>query len=162
MNKADYRRGLMEWHRRMVEISNEMSLEERAGLQAWERENLDGCTVGTSDWPGWRVLGLLGRFEVRPIPYRRLHVPHRRPKARIPEALRWQVWERDDFTCRGCGARQFLRIDHVVPEVDDGETTPGNLQTLCRQCNSVKGKRPIPFQLKLPRVLYPRNEPESC
>lgn len=73
MSKADYRRGVMEWYRRMVEISNEMSPEERARLQAWERDNLDGCTVGTSDWPGWRALDLPDRSEVRPIPYRRLH-----------------------------------------------------------------------------------------
>ena len=27
-----------------------------------------------------------------------------RTRPRIPSELRWQVWERDDFTCQSCGA----------------------------------------------------------
>ena len=30
-----------------------MSAGERAELDAWEKENLDGYSIGTSDWPGW-------------------------------------------------------------------------------------------------------------
>lgn len=60
-------------------------------------------------------------------------------KARIPPELRWEVWERDDFTCRRCGARRYLTIDHVVPESKGGPMEAENLQTLCRSCNSSKG-----------------------
>lgn len=62
-------------------------------------------------------------------------------KAKIPELLRWQVWERDDFRCRHCGDRQLLTVDHVHPEVLGGELTLDNLQTLCKTCNSRKGAR---------------------
>jgi hypothetical protein len=60
-------------------------------------------------------------------------------KQPIPEALRWQVFERDDFRCVKCGRRSHLRADHVIPESLGGPTTLGNLQTLCEACNCKKG-----------------------
>lgn len=62
-------------------------------------------------------------------------------KKAIPPAIRWEVWERDDFTCRECGTRQLLSVDHVYPEVLGGTLTLDNLQTLCRSCNAKKGAR---------------------
>lgn len=62
-------------------------------------------------------------------------------KQPIPKALRWAVWERDNFTCRHCGARRDLAADHIVPESKGGQTTLDNLQTLCVPCNSRKGAR---------------------
>jgi DNA-binding transcriptional ArsR family regulator len=62
-------------------------------------------------------------------------------KVKIPSELRWQVWERDNFTCKHCGKRQFLSVDHIHPESAGGQATLDNLQTLCRSCNSRKGAR---------------------
>ena len=62
-------------------------------------------------------------------------------KEKIPEALRWRVFERDGFACRKCGKRELLRADHVIPESKGGPTTFENLQTLCNKCNSRKGAR---------------------
>lgn len=62
-------------------------------------------------------------------------------KQTIPAALRRAVYERDNYTCRHCGARENLSIDHVYPEVWGGTTTLDNLQTLCRPCNTRKGER---------------------
>jgi hypothetical protein len=62
-------------------------------------------------------------------------------KAPISEKLRWQVFERDEFACRSCGSRSFLRADHIVPESKGGPTTLANLQTLCETCNTRKGDR---------------------
>lgn len=62
-------------------------------------------------------------------------------KLRIPAALRWAVWERDNFTCQRCGSRRSLAVDHVKPESKGGELVLDNLQTLCRSCNSSKGVR---------------------
>lgn len=59
----------------------------------------------------------------------------------VPEYLRWEVWERDNFTCKDCGARRDLTVDHIYPESAGGPTEPSNLQTLCRRCNSKKGAR---------------------
>ncbi len=57
----------------------------------------------------------------------------------VPPALRWEVWERDDFRCQHCGARRFLEVDHIIPESRGGEMVVENLQTLCRPCNLKKG-----------------------
>jgi hypothetical protein len=62
-------------------------------------------------------------------------------KTKIPEELRWLVWERDDFTCQGCGARRRLSVDHILAESKGGLTELSNLQTLCVPCNSRKGPR---------------------
>lgn len=62
-------------------------------------------------------------------------------KKPIPKDLRWEVWERDDFTCRHCGARRNLTVDHVHPERKGGGLELTNLQTLCGSCNSRKGAR---------------------
>lgn len=62
-------------------------------------------------------------------------------KAVIPPAIRWAVWERDDFTCKHCGSRKNLSIDHIHPESKGGATELDNLQTLCKPCNSRKGDR---------------------
>lgn len=59
----------------------------------------------------------------------------------IPEELRWEVFERDNFTCLHCGSRRMLRADHIIPHSKGGKTNKSNLQTLCRVCNSKKGSR---------------------
>lgn len=68
--------------------------------------------------------------------------PLGRIKDPIPESLRWEIWERDSFTCQICGSRRYLTIDHRHPEALGGTLDPENLQTLCRSCNSKKGARP--------------------
>ncbi len=56
----------------------------------------------------------------------------------IPDALRWEVFERDDFRCQHCGSRQFLSVDHRIPVSRGGLNIIENLQTLCKSCNSKK------------------------
>lgn len=65
--------------------------------------------------------------------------PHR--KEAMPLSLRWEIWERDNFTCQTCGSRQYLTIDHIIPESKGGKTEKDNLQTLCKACNARKGNR---------------------
>lgn len=63
----------------------------------------------------------------------------RRP---IPKKLRFQVLERDGFTCRYCGARPpnvVLHLDHVVAVAKGGGNTLENLVTACLPCNIGKG-----------------------
>lgn len=60
-------------------------------------------------------------------------------KSPISSKLRWQVFQRDNYACRECGAKEDLTADHIVAEINGGETVLENLQTLCRPCNSGKG-----------------------
>jgi hypothetical protein len=64
-------------------------------------------------------------------------------KEPIPVELRWAIWERDDFRCKHCGTRRFLAVDHIIAESNGGTLDPANLQTLCRSCNSRKGRREV-------------------
>ena len=55
--------------------------------------------------------------------------------------LRWQVLQRDRFTCCACGASPAitpgveLHVDHILAWSKGGETVFENLQTLCMVCN---------------------------
>lgn len=67
--------------------------------------------------------------------------------------LRARILERDNFRCRRCGATVDdgvrLRVDHVVPVAQGGDSRPSNLQTLCDECNQGKSDRaPHPFDLR--------------
>lgn len=62
-------------------------------------------------------------------------------KENIPNSIRWDVFERDNFTCRSCGSRKLLTIDHIIPEIRGGTLDMNNLQTLCKSCNSKKGTK---------------------
>ena len=59
----------------------------------------------------------------------------------VPRRLRFEVLRRDDFTCRYCGASApdvALEVDHVIPVVLGGGSTPSNLVTACEDCNRGK------------------------
>ena len=72
----------------------------------------------------------------------------RRPREDIPTLLRRQVYERDAYTCRLCGAVgtgethsekiEGFEIDHIIPNAAGGGIELGNLQVLCRPCNNSK------------------------
>jgi hypothetical protein len=66
----------------------------------------------------------------------------------IPAGLRWQVFQRDRFTCVYCGRRGtdagvVLHIDHRVPVVRGGRNDMGNLVTACQDCNLGKSSRSL-------------------
>ena len=59
----------------------------------------------------------------------------------IPQALRGQVWRRDNGRCVQCESRENLQFDHIIPVSKGGATTVDNLQLLCRSCNLSKGAK---------------------
>lgn len=59
----------------------------------------------------------------------------------IPDVVRAAVFDRDGHACRHCDAIDDLTLDHVRPWSQGGDDTVGNLQVLCRSCNSSKGAR---------------------
>uniref|UniRef100_A0A6H1ZSB2 Putative homing endonuclease n=1 Tax=viral metagenome TaxID=1070528 RepID=A0A6H1ZSB2_9ZZZZ len=64
-------------------------------------------------------------------------------------AKRWQVLERDNFTCQYCGQyapNVALEVDHVTPREDGGSDDVDNLKTSCFACN--RGKSGFRIQLK--------------
>lgn len=73
----------------------------------------------------------------------------------LPEALRWDVLNRDEWTCHYCGrelltaweaAQQGRRcdqyeVDHIVPVAEGGENVLENLVAACLSCNRSKCAR---------------------
>jgi 5-methylcytosine-specific restriction endonuclease McrA len=79
---------------------------------------------------------------------------------------------RDSFTCQECGLHPMredkpwlpdiskLECDHIIPLARGGETTMGNLQTLCTKCNRKKGIK-IADEEELPKCL-PSRDGSKC
>ncbi|HKE93909.1 MAG TPA: HNH endonuclease [Povalibacter sp.] len=56
--------------------------------------------------------------------------------------LRFEVFKRDYFTCRYCGAQPpdvVLVVDHIMPVAAGGPSTIDNLISACEACNQGKG-----------------------
>lgn len=56
----------------------------------------------------------------------------------ISRRQRLRIYDRDDWTCQQCGSGDDITLDHVIPISKGGTNSDGNLQTLCRPCNSSK------------------------
>lgn len=56
----------------------------------------------------------------------------------IGKRLRFQIFNRDDFTCTYCGRSApevVLHVDHIWPLARGGSNHPSNLKTACKDCN---------------------------
>lgn len=60
---------------------------------------------------------------------------------RISSQKRQRVFARDGYRCVicGCGEVDWLCIDHIHPVAEGGTRAMDNLQTLCVDCNELKG-----------------------
>ncbi len=63
----------------------------------------------------------------------------------IPQAVRFDVFRRDNFTCRYCGKASgegvTLHVDHVHAVARGGNNDLANLVTACSDCNYGKGAK---------------------
>src|SRR5215469_3780426 len=75
----------------------------------------------------WRLSRLI-RNKLEDINADRVRKP-------LSEAVRHEVWRRDDGKCTSCGSREKLEFDHIVPVSRGGSDTPRNIQLLCEPCN---------------------------
>ncbi|MEW6498334.1 MAG: HNH endonuclease signature motif containing protein, partial [Cyanobacteriota bacterium] len=68
------------------------------------------------------------------------------------------VKKRDGNRCLCCGEKKsrLLQVDHIKPRYYGGDHSLDNLQTLCRQCNQIKGTDTIDFRIhKTPLTVAP-------
>ena len=64
----------------------------------------------------------------------------RKSTRQIETKVMWEVFRRDNYTCRYCGNDKIpLTVDHVVLWEDMGPSIPMNLITSCRKCNNQRG-----------------------
>ncbi|RYZ91065.1 MAG: HNH endonuclease [Proteobacteria bacterium] len=69
-----------------------------------------------------------------------------RTRTHIPEALKREVLQRDDYACshvnydtgKICGSKDAIELDHILPVAQGGENTLENLRVLCRTHNQLR------------------------
>jgi hypothetical protein len=64
----------------------------------------------------------------------------RKSTRQIETKIMWEVYRRDEYTCRYCGANDRpLTVDHIVLWEDMGPSIPLNLISSCKKCNNKRG-----------------------
>jgi len=85
---------------------------------------------------------VLGDVDFSLCPYCGEQLSEREGRQPIPDRIRHEVFKRDGYRCRECGASRdegaTLEIDHIVPVANGGTNDIENLQTLCKKCNRGK------------------------
>jgi hypothetical protein len=64
----------------------------------------------------------------------------------ITQKRRFEIFKRDDFTCKYCGGKppeKKLTLDHKVAKSKGGSDEDSNLVTACSDCNLAKGNTPL-------------------
>ena len=61
----------------------------------------------------------------------------------VSDFRRAAVFKRDGNSCVYCGSKSDLRIDHIVPRLQQGTNNIENLLTACHDCNSKKNDKDL-------------------
>jgi HNH endonuclease len=71
----------------------------------------------------------------------------RKRRTPISRQLRFEIFQRDNFTCQYCGKQKVekaeLEIDHIIPIAEGGKDEYSNLTTSCKDCNRGKSNKMI-------------------
>lgn len=86
--------------------------------------------------------------------YNKKHLEKERLRQKIKEAKRRDKISEKSFnilpkeikriyssSCVFCGSKENIAADHIIPISKGGRTSIGNLQPLCKTCNSSKGSK---------------------
>jgi hypothetical protein len=69
----------------------------------------------------------------------------RKSQREIEQQVNWNVFRRDNYTCRYCGNDKTpLTVDHIVLWERMGASVEDNLITACRKCNKTRGNMLYP------------------
>ncbi len=75
----------------------------------------------------------------------------------LPEERR-EIYKRDGNACLCCSEKKYLQIDHIKPLWLEIDNSHNNLQTLCKFCNGLKGKKTINFHENKTKLQKPPSE----
>jgi hypothetical protein len=77
----------------------------------------------------WFVSGLVSGFNEAAREERRGAAAREERRSRvIPQAVRREVWRRDQGRCVECGSQERLEYDHIIPVSKGGSNTARNVQ----------------------------------
>ncbi len=75
----------------------------------------------------------------------------RKSQRQIDNIMQWQVFKRDNYTCRYCGRSGIpMSVDHIILWEDGGATVVDNLLTACKSCNRDRGRTQFEAWLRSP------------
>jgi hypothetical protein len=78
----------------------------------------------------------------------------RKSQRQIDTQVSWNVFRRDNFACRYCGAEHLsLTVDHLIRWENGGASVEANLVASCRPCNKVRGDTAYAAWLRHPYYL---------
>lgn len=64
----------------------------------------------------------------------------RKSTRQIDQKVSWNVYRRDEYTCRYCGRDDVpLTVDHLILWEEGGPSIEENLVSSCKRCNRVRG-----------------------
>lgn len=64
----------------------------------------------------------------------------RKQSRQIDQVVSWNVYRRDDYSCRYCGKSDVpLTVDHIVCWEVGGPSIEENLVSACKKCNRTRG-----------------------
>ena len=64
----------------------------------------------------------------------------KKAERQISQITSWNVFRRDEYTCRYCGRNDVpLTVDHIVLWEDGGPSIEENLVAACKKCNRTRG-----------------------
>jgi hypothetical protein len=112
---------------------------------------------------GWQVVSSLDDPTLPPGSYRLSALSRLPARAREAIKLRYNVLERDNYSCQDCGrspgtGRVQLQVHHKVLVSQGGDNSPTNLVTLCSECHA--GRHALLNGQTSDELLYPSAEPD--
>lgn len=112
--------------------------------------------MGTEDWEKFlRQTDILETEILLQGPQGITKAVVRKSQRQIDQNLAWEVFQRDNYTCRYCGRTGIpLSVDHIDLWEEGGATVRENLLTACKPCNRVRGK--MPYEEWIKSLLYER------
>lgn len=143
---------LKEYFREHVgEVIDKKQLQEIAAISEWARRVRE-----LREQDGMQISSYHDRPDLKPGQYV-LENLEQAPTSdgAIPKKMAFEIMERDGYTCQICGAgagdpdsfsknrRVRLHVDHIKPRTHGGPVDPGNLRTLCHNCNQSKSNTEV-------------------
>lgn len=78
----------------------------------------------------------------------------RKSTRQIEQGVSWNVYRRDGYACRYCGADKIpLTVDHLVTWESGGPSIEANLVAACRKCNKIRAELPYAEWMRHPHYL---------
>lgn len=130
-----------------------------AKIQEWPRRMREFAEAG------WTIVSSLDDPSLPSGSYRLDSLEQGPARSREAIKQRYEILERDNWTCRQCGARPgkghrvHLQVHHKVWVKQGGTNDPNNLETFCSACHA--GAHAVSEAEVDDELLNPASEPES-